>query len=97
MKGTSIQEPVASVSFNWIDAKGTERPLTGIIGKPYQVAAGEWAWRTFPLPGAPPLTRLALWLSSVESTVDDSRARAELGYAPVITREQGLTELAGPR
>jgi uncharacterized protein DUF6968 len=43
MRGTSIDDPVASVSFTWIDGKGSERPLTGIIGKPYEIAAGEWA------------------------------------------------------
>jgi nucleoside-diphosphate-sugar epimerase len=83
----------------WLATAGVEAPdreLPPPVARAL-AAAGEWAWRTFPLPGAPPLTRLALWLSSVECTVDDSRARAELGYAPVITREQGLTELAGPR
>jgi nucleoside-diphosphate-sugar epimerase len=29
----------------------------------------------------------------VECTVDDARARAQLGYAPVITREEGLRRL----
>src|SRR5262249_37450510 len=32
-----------TVSFNWVDAKGTERPVTGIVGKPYQVDDQEWA------------------------------------------------------
>jgi nucleoside-diphosphate-sugar epimerase len=57
-------------------------------------AAGEAAWRSLPLPGSPPLTRMALWVSSLECTIDISRARAELGYAPVISREQGLAGLA---
>jgi nucleoside-diphosphate-sugar epimerase len=56
-------------------------------------AAGEAAWRLLPLPGAPPLTRFALWVSALECTLDDSKARAELGYRPVVTREHGLTEL----
>jgi hypothetical protein len=43
MKGTTIKEPVASVSFNWVDAKGTERPVQGIVGKPYQLSDQEWA------------------------------------------------------
>jgi nucleoside-diphosphate-sugar epimerase len=41
----------------------------------------------------PPVTRLALWLSSQECTIDISKARRELGYEPVKTREQGLAEL----
>jgi hypothetical protein len=34
----------------------------------------------------------------LECTIDDSKAREQLGYEPVMTREQGLTELqeAGP-
>ena len=56
-------------------------------------AAGETAWRVLGLRGAPPLTRFAVWVSSQECTLDDHNARAELGYAPVVTREQGLREL----
>jgi nucleoside-diphosphate-sugar epimerase len=57
-------------------------------------AAGEAAWSRLPLPGSPPLTRMALWVSSLECTIDISRARAELGYAPVVSIEEGLAGLA---
>ena len=57
-------------------------------------ATGELLWRTLPLPGEPPLTRFVVWVSSLDTTLDDSRARREFGYAPVVTREQGLAELA---
>ena len=43
MKATAIKDPVASVSFNWIDGKGKERPVRGVIGKPYQVDEVSWA------------------------------------------------------
>jgi nucleoside-diphosphate-sugar epimerase len=56
-------------------------------------AAGEAAWRAFPLPGRPPLTRMALWVSSLECTIDISRARNELGYKPVRTIDEGMAEL----
>lgn len=56
-------------------------------------AAGEWLWRAFSLPGAPPLTRTALWLSSLECTVDIGRAERELGYRPVVSRSEGLARL----
>jgi nucleoside-diphosphate-sugar epimerase len=56
-------------------------------------AAGETAWKLLPLPGAPPLTRFASWVASHECTIDDHRARAELAYAPVISREEGMREL----
>jgi nucleoside-diphosphate-sugar epimerase len=57
-------------------------------------AAAEAAWRALPLPGRPPLTRLAVWLSGLEVTIDTSRARTELGYAPVRTVDEGLAQLA---
>ena len=56
-------------------------------------AAGETAWRLLPLPGQPPLSRFALWASSLECTLDDGKARDHLGYVPVVTREHGLTAL----
>jgi nucleoside-diphosphate-sugar epimerase len=58
------------------------------------VAAGsETAWRLLRLGGEPPVTRLALWLSSQECTIDISKARSELGYEPVRTRVDGMAEL----
>ncbi len=57
-------------------------------------AGGERLWRLLPLPGEPPLTRFVVWVSSLDTVLDDSRARADFGYAPVIDRAQGLAELA---
>ena len=54
----------------------------------------EGAWKLLRLRGEPPLTRTFLALSGQQMTVDDSRARAELGYRPAIERTAGLTELA---
>ncbi len=56
-------------------------------------AAGEAAWRLLPLPGAPPVARFSVWASGLECTIDDGKAREQLGYVPVITREHGLTAL----
>jgi len=53
----------------------------------------ELAWRLLPLPGEPPLARFGLWASALEATLDDGKAREQLGYTPVITREHGLTAL----
>jgi nucleoside-diphosphate-sugar epimerase len=58
-------------------------------------AAAERAWRLLRRPGPPPLTRFAVWASGKECTLDISRARTELGYEPVRTREEGLAQLAG--
>jgi nucleoside-diphosphate-sugar epimerase len=54
--------------------------------------AGELAWR-LPLPGRPPLTRFSYWISSQECTISISKARRELGYEPVKSREEGLAEM----
>jgi nucleoside-diphosphate-sugar epimerase len=59
-------------------------------------AMGETAWRLLPLPGRPPVTRLAVWVSALETTIDITRARTELGYAPVRTIDDGLEELRQP-
>ena len=57
-------------------------------------AAAEALWRALPLPGRPPLTRLASWVASDECTISTDRAREELSYEPIRTREEGLEELA---
>lgn len=57
--------------------------------------AGESAWRALPLPGRPPLTRFAYWVSSQDCTIVIDKARSELGYEPVKSREAGLAELQG--
>jgi nucleoside-diphosphate-sugar epimerase len=54
---------------------------------------GETAWRWLPLKGEPPMTRTAVNLFFREVTVNDAKARHELGYRPVVDIEQGLREL----
>lgn len=45
----------------------------------------------------PPVTRQALATSAVEVTLDIGKARRDLGYAPPISRAEGLAELQVPR
>jgi nucleoside-diphosphate-sugar epimerase len=90
-------EPVEFRAFvsALLETQGVEPPTRSIpqwVGGAV-AAGGEAAWRVLPLPGEPPLTRLALWLSSHECTIDISKARSELGYEPVIDRERGLAEM----
>jgi nucleoside-diphosphate-sugar epimerase len=54
----------------------------------------ECSWRLLHLAGKPPVTRTAIKLAGEEVTVDDSKARRELGYVNVISRAEGLRELA---
>src|SRR4051812_14454398 len=90
-------EPVVFRDFvtDLLATQGVEAP-SGELPPPVAralAAAGEAAWSKLPLPGSPPVTRMTLWVSSLECTIDISRARAELGYSPVISREQGLAGL----
>jgi nucleoside-diphosphate-sugar epimerase len=67
------------------------------VARPVGRAAGvvaEALWRALPLPGRPPVTRFATWVASDECTISIARARQELGYEPIRTREEGLGELA---
>ena len=56
-------------------------------------AVAEFAWRFLPLPGDPPLTPMAIKLIGIEITLNDSKARRELGYQSKVSIEEGLTEL----
>ena len=50
-------------------------------------------WTLGGLAGEPPVTRTGVRLVGEEVTVSDAKARRELGYAPVVSREAGLAEL----
>jgi nucleoside-diphosphate-sugar epimerase len=54
---------------------------------------GEAAWRVLPLPGQPPLTRFAYWVTSQDCTIRIDKARTELGYEPVLSRAEGMAGL----
>jgi nucleoside-diphosphate-sugar epimerase len=46
-------------------------------------------------PKDPPLPRFAFWIVSQDCILSDARAREEIGYAPVVTREEGLVAMRG--
>ncbi|HTX45028.1 MAG TPA: NAD-dependent epimerase/dehydratase family protein [Solirubrobacteraceae bacterium] len=54
---------------------------------------GEAAWRILPLPGQPPLTRFAYWVTSQDCTIRIDKARTDLGYEPVVSRAEGMAGL----
>jgi nucleoside-diphosphate-sugar epimerase len=56
-------------------------------------AACERAWRVLGREGTPPITRIAYWVTGLETTIDITRARRELGYLPKRTIADGLAEL----
>jgi nucleoside-diphosphate-sugar epimerase len=77
------------------ETQSVEPPTRSVPAPLARAVAGgsELAWRALPLKGEPPLTRLGYWLSAQECTIDISKARGELGYEPVVSREEGLAEL----
>lgn len=54
----------------------------------------EGLWRLAKVKSAPMATRVAVGLMGHEVTVNDAKARRELGYVGKVTREAGLAELA---
>lgn len=56
--------------------------------------AMEFAWGNFGLKGAPPLTRFSAMILSRDAILKDDKARAEMGYQPLISVEEGLGQLA---
>lgn len=55
--------------------------------------SGEWIWRIFKLSGAPPLTRALVHTLGDEITINDRKARVELGYAGTVSRVAGLAAM----
>ncbi len=75
----------ALLATQGVDAGGREIPrwLAGTVA-----SLTGWMAR-------PPVTKTALALVGHEVTVDDAKARRELGYVGKVTREAGLAELRG--
>jgi nucleoside-diphosphate-sugar epimerase len=54
----------------------------------------EGAWRAFNMKGEPPVTRFGAMIMSRDSVLIDAKARRDMGYAPVISVEEGLRQLS---
>jgi nucleoside-diphosphate-sugar epimerase len=80
-----------------LQTQGVEPPGRSIPGWTAAPMArvAEAAWKVLPFSGTPPMTTFRSWLLTQECTIDISKAREELGYAPIVSQEQGLTELHG--
>ena len=78
-----------------LQAYGLTLPEASIPGP---VAVGlahalDIAWRITRRPGDPPITRMIVELNRGPFLISDARARRELRYQPVITRQQGIQRL----
>jgi nucleoside-diphosphate-sugar epimerase len=78
-----------------LNTQGLTPPNLSISGSLARAFGGilEGVWNLFRLKSEPPLTHFAAAMASSECTIRIDKARAELGYAPVVSREEGLGEL----
>eukprot|EP00026_Physarum_polycephalum_P010962 Phypoly_transcript_11151.p1 GENE.Phypoly_transcript_11151~~Phypoly_transcript_11151.p1 ORF type:complete len:348 (+),score=29.06 Phypoly_transcript_11151:145-1188(+) len=49
----------------------------------------EILWRFLPLPGSPPIPREGIAIATAHFSVDDTKARRELGWKPPVSHEEG--------
>jgi nucleoside-diphosphate-sugar epimerase len=89
---TSFREFVTAL----LRTQGVEPPERNI---PAWTAApmarlAEAAWKYLSLSGEPPMSTLRAWPLTQECTIDIAKARSELGYAPIVSHEQGLAAMA---
>jgi nucleoside-diphosphate-sugar epimerase len=73
-----------------------DRSLPGFVARP-AAALVEGVWRALRLGGQPPLVRHAVDLMCCDCTLNDTKARKELGYAPVLSLEEGLRRFEASR
>jgi nucleoside-diphosphate-sugar epimerase len=92
-------EPISFRAFfeSVLRTHGVEPPTRSL---PRWLALGaaslsEFAYARFAPTSSPPLTRTSVLLMGQQMTVDDGLARRVLGYRPVLSRQAGLSELAG--
>jgi nucleoside-diphosphate-sugar epimerase len=79
----------------WLRTAGVEpgnRSIPRWLAK-LVASCAEFTWTAFRLRGSPPLTRLAVQLMGEEVTVNDAKARCELGYVGHISLEEGMASL----
>ena len=93
-------EPVVFRDFvsRLVRTQGVEPPERSVPAPLVQAAAPllEAVWQALPLKGEPPVTRFAVWIAAQEWTLDISKARAELGYEPVVGSTRGSPGWAAP-
>jgi nucleoside-diphosphate-sugar epimerase len=92
---TSLREFLTSL----LATRGLSPPQKSMSGTLARGLAAfvELGWRAAGRRSEPPLTRFAACLLSRDCTVRTDRAKRELGYAPVISREEGLKQLLQAR
>lgn len=75
------------VTTQGVEAKARDVPV-GLAW--FLASVMEGVWRTLKLHGAPALTRQQVRMVGYPFTLSDQRARTELGYAPVVSWQEGI-------
>ena len=70
----------------------SDRSVPTWLAKP-AASVLEGVWNALGRSSPPPINKMTLAIVGHEVTVDDSKAHEQLGYEPVVTREEGLAEL----
>lgn len=91
------KEPIEWRAFitSWLGTVGLapgDRQLPLWLAKLIATSA-ETIWKVFRLKGSPPITRTAVQLMGEEITLNDTKARRDLGYIGEVSHEAGLAEL----
>lgn len=78
-----------------LKTQGLEPPNKSIPKIVAQIVASaiEIIWRTFKVKGDPPVTKTAIKLMGEEVTVNDAKARKDLGYKGLVSVEEGLAKI----
>lgn len=94
-------EPVVFREFlsELLATEGVDAPSRSVPAPVAHALAsgGEALWRALPLPGQPPMTRFAYWVSAQECTIRIDKAREQLSYEPVRSVADGLAEMSASR
>lgn len=72
--------------------KMPSRSISGSLARALGISV-EMVWKLFRLNFDPPLTHFGAAMASSDVTMKIDKAREELGYKPVISREEGLKKL----
>jgi nucleoside-diphosphate-sugar epimerase len=83
----------------YVETQGVTAPaksLPKLLARPGAVLV-HGLWSALAPGRRPPLTRFAIYMMSANVTVRCDKAKAELGYTPVVGVEEGLAAMAGAR
>jgi nucleoside-diphosphate-sugar epimerase len=80
----------------YLAASGVKAPQRTVTprGARTLARAGELGWGMLGAKKAPPLTWAMFAVTGWECTVDDAKARRQLGYEPVVDHDRAMEELA---